>query len=515
MQSAKASKQKRFTIKEWSWIMYDWANSIYATNIMAAIFPTIFVSIAGDAGDIWWGYGTSIATLIVAVLAPVLGAVADYKGMKKKLFTVSMLMGVVFTFMIALVMNNWRLMLVGYIVSRIGFSASCLFYDSFLTDVTTDERMDKVSSWGYAMGYIGGSTIPFVISIAVLLWLGYANPIAQKFSIIITSVWWLVFSIPFLKNVEQIHYIERTAETSVSQIFRNIGHTARHIFQCKGLFLFVLAYFFYIDGVGTIISISTAYGTVLGLGSVGMILALLVTQIVAMPCSIWFANIAAKITARRALIGAIIIYTIICVVGFYMGYSLEPHQDAYESALKADFTDQLNDLTDETAISLRDTAQKLFTNEDAEAKWAEEIIKYTEEERANPEVEKVLGTFALFLGNNAKVIEKFRSALSLSTVLFWAMAFLVGTVQGGIQAVSRSYFGKLIPKERSNEFFGFFDIFGKFASVMGPFLYATISAWTGRSSFAVLALIALFMVGLIIMICGKKEFEKLDNGSAE
>ena len=515
MQNAKASRQKRFTVKEWSWIMYDWANSIYATNIMAAIFPTIFVSIAGDAGDIWWGYGTSIATFIVALLAPVLGAVADYKGMKKKLFTASMLLGVVCTFMIALVMNNWRLMLVGYILSRIGFSASCLFYDSFLTDVTTDERMDKVSSWGYAMGYIGGSTIPFVISIAVLLVLGYGNPIAQKFSIIITSVWWLVFSIPFLKNVEQTHYIERTAETSVGQIFRNIGRTAKDIFQRKGLFLFVLAYFFYIDGVGTIISISTAYGTVLGLGSVGMILALLVTQIVAMPCSIWFANIAAKITARRALIGAIVIYTLICCVGFYMGFSLEPHQAAYETALKADFSDQLNDLTDETAISLRDTAKKLFSEADAEAKWEAEIVKYTVEERSNPEVDKVLGTFALFLGNNLKVIERFRSAISLSTFLFWAMAFMVGTVQGGIQAVSRSYFGKLIPKERSNEFFGFFDIFGKFASVMGPFLYATIGAWTGRSSYGVLALIALFIVGLFIMISGKKEFEKLDNGSAE
>ncbi len=515
MSKANAEAKKRFTKKEWSWIMYDWANSIYATNIMAAIFPTIFVAIAGDAGDIWWGYGTSIATFIVAVLAPILGAVADYKGMKKKLFTASMLVGVVFTFMIALVMNNWRLMLVGYILSRIGFSASCLFYDSFLTDVTTDERMDKVSSWGYAMGYIGGSTIPFVISIAVLLILGYGSPIAQKFSIIIVSVWWLVFSIPFLKNVEQTHYIERTPDTSVGQIFRNIGHTAKDIFQRKGLFLFVLAYFFYIDGVGTIISISTAYGTVLGLGSVGMILALLVTQIVAMPCSIWFANIAAKITARKALIGAIIIYTLICCVGFYMGYSLEPHQEAYETAVKAEFTDQLSDITDETAIALRDAAPKIFTDKDAEGKWTAEIAKYTQEEISNPEVDRVLGAFAQFLGNKIDVVENFRGAISLSTILFWAMAFMVGTVQGGIQAVSRSYFGKLIPKERSNEFFGFFDIFGKFASVMGPFLYATIGAWTGRSSFGVLALIALFLVGLIIMIRGKKELEALENGNKE
>ena len=510
---AEQGKQKRFTKKEWSWIMYDWANSIYATNIMAAIFPTIFVSIAGDAGDIWWGYGTSIATFLVAVLAPLLGAVADFKGMKKKLFTVFMLLGVVATFFIALVMHSWQLMLVGYIFSRIGFSGSCLFYDSFLTDVTTDERMDKVSSWGYAMGYIGGSTIPFVISIAVLLILGYSSPIAQIFSIVIVSVWWLVFSLPFLKNVEQTHYIERTADNSVGQIFRNIGHTAKDIFQRKGLFLFVLAYFFYIDGVGTIISISTAYGTVLGLGSVGMILALLVTQIVAMPCSILFANLAAKITARKALVGAIIVYTFICCVGFYMGFSLEPNQEAYETALKADYTEQLADLTDENAIALRDAGAKYFTDKDAQEKLNAEFVKLTKEQQENPEVDRVLLTFTQFLGNNAGVIEKFQSAVSFSTILFWAMATLVGTVQGGIQAVSRSYFGKLIPKERSNEFFGFFDIFGKFASVLGPVLYSTIGAWTGRSSFGVLALIALFLVGLGIMTAGRKELDALESGS--
>ena len=509
--TAAEGKERRFTKKEWSWILYDWANSVYATNIMAAIFPTIFVAIAGDAGDIWWGYGTSIATFLVALMAPLLGAVADYQGMKKKLFTGFMLGGVIFTFVIALVMNNWRLMLAGYILSRIGFAASNLFYDSFLTDVTTDERMDKVSSWGYAMGYIGGSTIPFVLSIAVLLILGYGSPIAQKFSIIITSVWWLVFSIPFLKNVEQTHYIERTAENSVGQIFRNIGHTARDIIRRKGLLLFVVAYFFYIDGVGTIISISTAYGTVLGLGSVGMILALLVTQIVAMPCSILFANLAAKITARRALIGAIIVYTLICCVGFYMGFSLEPHQAAYETALKTEYTDRLADLTDEHAIAMRDTCAKYFTDQNAQEKLNAELAKLTTEQQASPEMDRVMLTFAQFLGKEAGTIQKFQNAVSFSTVLFWAMAILVGTVQGGIQAVSRSYFGKLIPKERSNEFFGFFDIFGKFASVMGPFLYATIGAWTGRSSYGVLALIALFLVGLFIMIAGKKDFEALDS----
>ncbi|MCR5297566.1 MAG: MFS transporter [Clostridiales bacterium] len=194
-----------------------------------------------------------------------------------------------------------------------------------------------------------------------------------------------------------------------------------------------------------------------------------------------------------------------------MGYSLEPHQEAYEAALQSEYTEKLESIQDEKAIELRDELKGYFTSADAAEKADKFIAEWTEEEKANPEVDQVLVTFANFLGNKTDEIQSFRKAISFSTILFWAMAILVGTVQGGIQAVSRSYFGKLIPKERSNEFFGFFDIFGKFASVLGPFLYATISGWTGRSSYGVLALIALFLVGLVIMIKGKKDFEALEN----
>lgn len=422
--------EKKFTKTEKSWIMYDWANSVYATNMLAAIFPLYFAAVCKNAGAdnlVLWSYGTSISTFVVAVLAPVLGALADHKGHKKKLFTAFMLVGVVFTLSSAFT-TDYRFMLIGYVVSHIGFSGSCLFYDSFLTDVTTPERMDRVSSWGYAMGYIGGSTIPFLLSIGILLSMGMSNPRAHQLVIILTSVWWLVFSIPMLKNVHQVHYIE-AEKNLVRSSLSNLWKTAKEIVGQKHIFLFVVAYFFYIDGVGTIISISTSYGSKLGLDTVGMILALLVTQIVAVPFSILFGRLAEKIGSIRILLTAIAVYFCICVVGFFMGFNIEQS------------------------------------------------------------------------GGSAE-------ALRLSQTLFWCMAFLVGTVQGGIQAISRSYFGKLIPAERSNEYFGFFDIFGKFAAVIGPMLVAVFTQLTGRDSIGIISLCILFLLGFFILLFGRKTLEQ-------
>lgn len=418
--------EKKFTKTEKSWIMYDWANSVYATNMLAAIFPLYFAAVCKNASAdnlVLWSYGTSISTFVVAVLAPILGALADHKGNKKKLFTVFLVLGVVFTLSSAFT-QDYRFMLVGYVISHIGFSGSCLFYDSFLTDVTTPERMDRVSSWGYAMGYIGGSTIPFLISIGILLAMGMSNPQAHQLVIILTSVWWLIFSIPMLKNVHQVHYVE-AEKNLVRSALSNLWKTAKEIVKQKHIFLFVVAYFFYIDGVGTIISISTSYGSKLGLDTVGMILALLVTQVVAVPFSILFGRLAEKIGSIRILLTAIAVYFCICVVGFFMGYNIEQS------------------------------------------------------------------------GGSAE-------ALQLSQTLFWCMAFLVGTVQGGIQAISRSYFGKLIPAERSNEYFGFFDIFGKFAAVIGPMLVAVFTQLTGRDSIGIISLCILFLLGFFILFFGRK-----------
>lgn len=426
--SSKADRsEKRFTKAEKSWIMYDWANSIYATNIMAAIFPIYFAMQANETGNKLYGFAVSAAALVVAVLAPILGAIGDFSGMKKKLFAGFLVLGLVFTAVMA-AFEDWRLMLVGFILSRIGFSGSCLFYDSFLTDVTTPERMDRVSSWGYAMGYIGGSTIPFIISIAVMLLLNQ-SVLSYKIAILIVVVWWAVFSIPFLKNVKQQYSVEDAPQALAKEAFRNAWKTFKDILKDKKILFFIIAYFFYIDGVDTIISMATNYGETLGLGAIGMILALLVTQIVAVPFSILFGNLAKKVGAMKMIAIAVCVYFIITILGFFMGFNIE---------------------------------QAELSGGDIEA------------------------------------------ALRLSSTLFWILATLVGTVQGGIQALSRSYFGQLIPPERSNEYYGFLDIFGKFSCVIGPALYAATYAATGRASLGILSIIVLFFGGMVALFAGRK-----------
>ncbi|MBQ3211284.1 MAG: MFS transporter [Oscillospiraceae bacterium] len=436
-------KEKRFSKVEWSWIFYDWANSIWSTNIDAAIWPIYFAVVvdrlanAGQINNIY-GYAVSAANFIVAIMAPFLGGIGDFKGMKKKLWKIFMLIGVAFTLVMA-VFNQWQLMLIGFVVSRIGFSGSILFYDSFLTDITTPERMEKVSSWGYAMGYIGGSTIPFIISI-VIMFLMDMSDLSYKIAIGIVPVWWLLFSIPFWKNVEQVHYVETPPTELLKAAVGNTVRTFKEILSNKVVLFFILAYFFYIDGVGTIISMATNYGSTLGLGTIGMILALLVTQIVAMPFSIFFGNWGKKYGALKMITIAVVVYTVITIIGFGMGFIVDFHE--------------------------------------------------------------MLGM-------------SYDEAIGISSVLFWVLATLVGTVQGGIQALSRSYFGQIIPPERSNEYYGFLDIFGKFAAVIGPALYALVFGLSGKASYGILSVIILFILGLVFLKIGKPYFTEHEMKKAE
>jgi len=415
--------KSKVTREEKSWIMYDWANSVYATIMMAAVFPIYFTTTAnaaGQPGDYWWGIGTSVAMIIIAVLAPIVGALSDFIGYRKKLFLVFFAIGVGFTFASALY-DNWVFLLFGYAISHIGFSGGNLIYDSFLPDVTTPDRMDKISGYGFAWGYIGGSTIPFLISIALITFgenFGIGATLAIKISVVLAALWWGVFTIPFLRDVHQRHGIEKPEDHAIlSAAFSSVAQTAKAILKNKNILCYMIAYFFYIDGVGTVITMSTAYGAALGLDTTSMILALLVTQLVAFPCSIWFANLSQRFGALKMIRAAVCEYLLICIIGFIMGFGLEE------------------------------------------------------------------GFFSV----------------SQATTLFWILAIMVGTVQGGIQAISRSYYASMIPPDNAGEFFGFFDIFGKFAAVLGPLLYAMTRGITGRSSLSILSIILLFVAALIIL----------------
>ncbi|MFC4410355.1 MFS transporter [Chungangia koreensis] len=406
---------KKFTKQETSWALYDWGNSAYSIIITTAVFPLFYKSAAANAGianedsTAYLGYTIAIFTFILALIGPILGTIADYEGMKKKFFAFFFTLGVAFTAGLAFVpADNWLLLLIFYTFAALGSTGANVFYDAFLTDVTDEKRMDRVSARGYSLGYIG-STIPFLISIAIIMLAQFEIiPVsmtnASRIAFIITAIWWGLFAIPMFKHVRQQYFIKREP-SPVAQSFKRLGNTFKDIRKHRTIFMFLLAYFFYIDGVGTIINMSTAYGTDLGLNSTTLLIALFVTQVVAAPFALLYGRLAGKFGIKSMLYVGIFVYIIVCTYAFFMD----------------------------------------------------------------------------------------------SAVDFWILAMLVATSQGGIQALSRSYFAQIIPKQNANEFFGFYNIFGKFASIMGPILVGVTAQLTGSSSYGVFSLVILFIVGLVIL----------------
>lgn len=406
---------KKFTKEENSWILYDWANSAYSIIISTAVFPLFFKAAATSAGvssvnsTAYLGYTIAIATFILAMLGPILGTIADYEGYKKKFFTFFFTLGIIFTASLAFIPGEqWILLLIFYTVSTVGFAGANVFYDAFLTDVTSEDRMDRVSARGYGLGYIG-STIPFIIAIAIIVLaqsrvIPIAVDTASGIAFVITAIWWGIFTIPLLKHVKQ-HYFIKREKNPVAKSFKRLGKTFKEIRKYRALFLFLLAYFFYIDGVGTIITMSTAYGSDLGITSTNLLIILFVTQVVAGPFSILYGRLSEKFTGKKMLYAGIIVYIGVCIYAYFLETTLD----------------------------------------------------------------------------------------------FWILAMLVASSQGGIQALSRSYFAKMVPKKNANEFFGFYNIFGKFASIMGPLLVAVTSQVTGQSNSGVFSLVILFVIGIVIL----------------
>lgn len=412
----------RLNGKEKRWIMYDVGNSAF-TLLVSTIIPIYFNYLAGKAGlsDVdylaYWGYAASICTIIVAILGPVCGTIADTKGFKKPLFMASILIGTIGCSLLGL-MVQWMAFLVVFVVAKIGFSSSLIFYDSMLIDVTDEKRMDYVSSQGFAWGYIG-SCVPFVACLVLVLGsgkLGISMEVAMGIAFVIVALWWLGMSVPLLKKYEQKYYVEKQPH-SIAQSFKRLGSTFKNIKKEKQVFMFLLAFFFYIDGVHTIIDMATAYGSALGLNSTGLLLALLVTQIVAFPCAIIFGNLSYKVSTEKLIT--------VCILA-YLG----------------------------------------------------------------------IAVFAIFLKTQLQ---------------FWILAILVGMFQGGIQALSRSYFTKIIPEEHSGEYFGLMDICGKGASFVGTTIVSVVSQLTGNISIGVGMIAILFCIGIVIFfkaVSMTKSYEK-------
>jgi len=406
------------TKEEKSWILQDFGNSAYSITITTAILPLFFKSVAAShladaTSTAYWGYANSLATLLIALLAPLLGTIADFKGVKKKLFAAFTLVAILSSAMLATVgEGQWIYALVIYVITAVAFNGSSIYYDAFLTDVTTDERMDEISSKGFGFGYLGG-TIPFIISLGVILnaeKLGLTVTLATQLAFLITAVWWMIFTIPMLKNVKQKYYIEGKP-SKIKESFIALSVTAKDIVKNKMVLYFMIAYFFYIDGVHTVITMATAYGVDVGVDSDRLLIILVAIQLVAFPFALLYGKLAKVFGARKMIMTGILTYTFISIYGFFLKTELD----------------------------------------------------------------------------------------------FWILAMLVASAQGGIQALSRSYFGKLIPKNKSAEYFSIFNIFGKVSSIFGPLLMGIVISITGETRYGILSLIILFILGAFFFLKIKDE----------
>ena len=411
-------QNKKFSLTglERAWILYDVGNSAFVL-LVSTLIPIFFNALAEEGGLssvdylAYWGYAASAVTIITAVLSPILGTLADTRGFKKPIFILCLVVGVAGCCAMGLA-KTWLPFLLIFVFAKVGFSGSLVFYDSMLSDVTTPDRMDVVSSRGYAWGYIG-SCVPFVVCLALVLGsgaIGLSQMMALNIALFITAAWWLAMTLPLLKTYRQLHYVE-VEKHAIRQSFARIGHTLRHLHEDKQVFWFLLAFFCYIDGVYTIIDMATAYGTALGLDTTGLLLALLVTQIVAFPSALIFGRLSAKYPSTTLIP--------VCIAA-YAGIAL----------------------------------------------------------------------FAFFLTQQWQ---------------FWVLAFVVGMFQGGVQALSRSHFAKIIPPEKSGEYFGLFDICGKGASFLGTMIVSVGSQLTGSANVGVGSLIVLFIVGFVLFRVSYKE----------
>ena len=400
-----------------SWCLYDWANSAFATTIMAAVLPVFYSSIAGadlskTMASSYWGYTNTIAMLIVAFTAPILGALADHSGTKKRFLALFAGMGAVSTAMLVFVgRGDWFLASLLYIIGMVGFSGGNNFYDSLLPHVAGEKDIDRISSYGYALGYLGGGIL-LAFNLAMILkphWFGIPDAEwGTRYSFLTVGVWWTFFSIPILKNVPEPPIVPIAGESTnpLRASLQRLSLTFHSLRQYQEAFKFLVAFWLYNDGIGTIISMAVIFGAEINIPQAHLIGSILAVQFIGIPFSILFGRLAGWMGTKRAIFLGLAVYTGISLGGYFI----------------------------QTALH------------------------------------------------------------------FWILAVLVGFVQGGTQALSRSLFGTMIPKSRSAEFFSFYDVSSKFAGIIGPFVFGIVGQMTGSSRLSVVALVVFFIGGGIILL---------------
>ena len=403
-----------------AWAFYDWANSAFATTVMAGFFPVFFkqywnAGVMATESTFRLGVASGVASLLVALLAPTLGAIADRSGARVRLMMLFTVLGAAATTGLALVgQGHWLWAVALYLAASLGFWGGIVFNDSLLLHVAQPDEYDLVSGYGYALGYLGGGLL-FAVNVLMTLqptWFGLADATeAVRWSFVTVGVWWLVFALPCALWVREQHTVrEVQPDEAVRQGLQELAATLREITRYRPVLWFLAAYFLYIDGVNTIIKMAVDYGLSLGFAASGLVAALLLTQFVAFPAALAFGWLGRKIGARRGIFIGLAVYS---AATFY----------AY----------QIKDARD-----------------------------------------------------------------------FYTLAVIIGLVQGGVQSLSRSYFGRLVPEGKSSEFFGFYNMMGKFAAVLGPLLTGITARLTGNSRLSILSILILFVAGGALLVVASR-----------
>ncbi len=401
-----------------AWTLYDWANSAFATTIMAAVLPVYYSTVAAEGlpknlATAYWGYTTSISALLAAILSPVLGALADFTAAKKKFLTGFMVLGVTGTALLYFVQTgDYLLASLFFLFGNIGFAGSLVYYDALLPHVARPQEIDQVSSRGYAMGYIGGGLLLAINLVMILFvpeWLpGADEGLMTRLSFVTVAVWWFAFTLPLLRHVREPARRIELDEVQSSPLRASIARlvkTFREMRRYDQLFWMLLTFWVYSNGIGTIITMATIYGAEIGIGQTALIGTLLMVQFLGAPFAFLFGWLARKIGPKPAIYLSLSVYCLIAVLGYFLQYE-----------------------------------------------WH-----------------------------------------------FWVLGGLVATVQGGSQALSRSLIGRMMPKSKSAEFYGFFSVFEKFSSIAGPFLFALVAQVMGQSRLSIVSLVVFFVAGMVML----------------